>query len=245
MLRDAESGRDVPVGARGAARIEVVGGGEALTRLRVLVVADLLRRIVDTSGSRVLVAADDRVAGRDALGIAPADADPGTFPSPDVVIAVGPPWPDNDAVRLAVGALTLNGSPDVPDLATPGVAADGTGGAGGDVWDPLALRLAILRMPAGRAADLGGGDVREAGDELARWRKEVAGWAESPSHPVSEEVVAAFRGALDGDLDTAGALAVLRELEDDPGTPPGSKFETFVFADRILALELPREIGHT
>ena len=240
MLRDAESGRDVPVGARGAVRIEVAGDGEALTRLRTLVVADLLRRVVDTSGLRVLVAADDRVTGRDALGIAPADADPGTFPSPEVAVAAGPPWPATDAVRLAVGPLTLNGSPDVPDLAAPG---DDTGGSGGMAWDPLALRLAILRMPAGHAADLGDGDVRDAGDELARWRKEVAGWAESPSRPVREDVVAAFREALDGDLDTAGALAVLRELEDDPEPPDGAKFETFVFADRILALELPRDIG--
>lgn len=232
MLRDAVTGRDVRVGTRGAVRVEVSDGDGALTRLRMLVTADVLRRLVDTGGLRVLVAADDRVAGRDALGIMPADADPGTFPSPEVVIATGRPWPDTDAVRLAVGTLTLNGSPDVPDLATAG-------------WDPPALRLAILRKPAGRVADLGDGDVRDAADELARWRKEVAGWAESPSRPVSEHAVAAFRAALDGDLDTAGALAVLRELGDDPGTADGAKFETFVFADRILALELPRDIGRS
>ena len=49
--------------------------------------------------------------------------------------------------------------------------------------------------------------------------------------------------ALDDDLDTPAALRALRELERDPAIPAGSKFETFASADRVLGLDLVREIG--
>ena len=39
------------------------------------------------------------------------------------------------------------------------------------------------------------------------------------------------------------ALDVLVNLESDGEAPAGAKFETFAFADRVLGLELVREIG--
>jgi hypothetical protein len=45
------------------------------------------------------------------------------------------------------------------------------------------------------------------------------------------------------DLDTLAMLDALQPLEAEPGAPDGSRFETFVHADRALALELSREIG--
>jgi cysteinyl-tRNA synthetase len=50
-------------------------------------------------------------------------------------------------------------------------------------------------------------------------------------------------GALDDDLDTPAALRALRELERDAAIPAGSKFETFASADRVLGLDLVREVG--
>ena len=55
---------------------------------------------------------------------------------------------------------------------------------------------------------------------------------------IAETVQAAF-----GNLDTVSALALLRGLEADPDVPAGAKFETFLYADRILGLGLPRDIG--
>ena len=53
----------------------------------------------------------------------------------------------------------------------------------------------------------------------------------------------AITGAFGGDLDTPAALRVLAELAVDPGVPDGVKFETFAAADRLLGLDLARDVG--
>jgi cysteinyl-tRNA synthetase len=55
--------------------------------------------------------------------------------------------------------------------------------------------------------------------------------------------VSEFTAAFDDDLDTPAALRVLRSLEKDSEIPPGSKFETFAYADHLLGLDLARDIG--
>jgi hypothetical protein len=55
---------------------------------------------------------------------------------------------------------------------------------------------------------------------------------------IAKRIQSAFR-----DLDTVSALALMRGLEADPDVPAGAKFETFLYADRILGLDLPRDIG--
>jgi len=50
-------------------------------------------------------------------------------------------------------------------------------------------------------------------------------------------------GSAFGSLDTVSVLALLRGLLPDASVPAGAKFETFVYADRILGLDLAREIG--
>jgi hypothetical protein len=49
--------------------------------------------------------------------------------------------------------------------------------------------------------------------------------------------------AFANDLDTATALRALATLTDDPDVPDGVKFETFAAADRLLGLDLARDIG--
>jgi cysteinyl-tRNA synthetase len=44
-------------------------------------------------------------------------------------------------------------------------------------------------------------------------------------------------------LDTPTALVALGELEKDDKVDPGAKFETFVHVDRLLGLDLARDIG--
>lgn len=231
-LRDFDTGRTVPVGTNGAIRLLVsVGGPAVLSRLRALLIGDLLRRVADVTGIRVVVAADDRVPGREALAIAPAGTEPGAYADrADVTIGPGP----DGAVRLGVGELTAAGSPGVPPLATP---------FGDPGTDPAALRLAMLGVPHDRDADLSAADLDAAAAELARWRGRVAAWAESPSRAMNADHVARLRSAFESGLDLPQALTALRLVEDDPDIPPGAKFETFVFADRVLALELPCGIG--
>jgi cysteinyl-tRNA synthetase len=109
--------------------------------------------------------------------------------------------------------------------------------------DPLALRLAFLGMRYRQQANLTWESIAAADGTLARWRRAVAQWAEEPSaamsRPHADEVLAAF----DDDLDTPRALQVLRRLEKDESVPPGARFETFAWADRLLGLDLVREVG--
>ena len=78
---------------------------------------------------------------------------------------------------------------------------------------------------------------------LRRWRQRVAEWARSPSHALDATAVSEITAAFDADLDTPAALRVLRRLDRDPGVPPGAKFETFAHADRLLGLDLARDVG--
>lgn len=109
--------------------------------------------------------------------------------------------------------------------------------------DPLALRLAFLSGSYREPADLTWDTLSNADQMLRRWRERVAQWAESPSRPVQAQVTAQVAAAFDNDLDTAAALQALAGLEQDPQTPPGSKLESFLLADQLLALDLPRDIG--
>lgn len=118
----------------------------------------------------------------------------------------------------------------VPDLADRGI-------------DPLALRLAYLSVRYREQADLSWNALTDANHELRRWRERVAQWAESPSKPMCAQVSAQVAAAFDDDMDSPAAVAALRGLEQDPEVPPGSKFESFMHADQILSLDLPREIG--
>ncbi|NED78393.1 hypothetical protein G3I51_39975, partial [Streptomyces sp. SID9944] len=97
--------------------------------------------------------------------------------------------------------------------------------------------------PYARPADLTGRTLDDARATLARWRTRVAAWADAPSRPLHADTVRRLGAAYDDDLDTPAVLDALRRLEDEPDVPDGTRFETFVYADRVLALELPRDIG--
>jgi cysteinyl-tRNA synthetase len=109
--------------------------------------------------------------------------------------------------------------------------------------DPLAARLAFLEHQHRQQMNLTWDTLLAADATLRRWRQQVAGWANAPSKPADTAVTGAVAAALDDDLDTPAALRALRALEKDGDVPPGSKFETFLRADQVLALDLPAEIG--
>jgi cysteinyl-tRNA synthetase len=109
--------------------------------------------------------------------------------------------------------------------------------------DPLALRLFFLTGRYRQQMNLTWDALAAADKRLGRWRGKVADWAEAPSAAMAAHYVQRISAAFDDDLDTPSALVVLSELEKDADVPAGSKFETFAWVDRILGLDLARDVG--
>jgi cysteinyl-tRNA synthetase len=109
--------------------------------------------------------------------------------------------------------------------------------------DPLALRLALLEHRYRQRVDLTWDMLRAADATLRQWRERVADWAWSPSKPMCAQYVSDIVTAFDDDLDSPAALRALRGLEADKQIPPGSAFETFAHVDRLLGLDLARDVG--
>ncbi len=109
-------------------------------------------------------------------------------------------------------------------------------------FDPLALRLAFLGTRYRQQANLSWDAISAADRLLSRWRTAIAAWAEEPSKPMCAQVQEDVLEAFSDDLDTPRALQVLRTFEK-ADMPAGCKFETFAWADRLLGLDLAREVG--
>jgi hypothetical protein len=216
------------------------GAWSGLSDLRVLLVADVLTRVAELQGLQVIavLAADgpppaevDRDVG--ALGIYPPAAR--TSPGHAETALGGPPHvhvASTEAGTGAEGGGLLLGVGAVEDLTTE---QDGR--------DPLALRLALLSHPHRQLARLVPDALADAAGSLVRWRASMAEWAGHPSRPIPAEAAAKIRDAFDEDLNTVAAVSLLRGMEASPQVPAGAKFETFAFVDRVLGLELAREIG--
>jgi hypothetical protein len=214
-----------------------------LTGLRVLLVADLLARAAELRHLQVLTA------------LAFAGPPPGQLTDFEQAAgALGMPSPQARASHDDAQAA-LDGPIDVHLVSGDGAAEGALEGLAVPVGvarvepghdslrsQPLAARFALLSVPYYQPADLADGQLTEAADTVRRWRRQVAEWAELPSRPMAADTAAAVRSAFD-DLDTVHALALLRDLSLDANTPAGAKFETFLYADRILGLDLPGEIG--
>jgi hypothetical protein len=202
------------------------------TAARVLLAADLLMRAAEFGQSQVLVnwafgdPSDEQaaVAAASALNIHPPAADTG---QPDVVVVAGGATPSGDRDAITLRVAEAHGRPDIL-----------TG------EDQLAVRLALMSYPYAEPADLSDDVLATARDTLGRWRHEVATWAESPSSPVPTSVTVGLRSAFD-ELDTGAVLALLRGAARDDRVPAGARFETFLLADRLLGLDLPRDIGRS
>lgn len=220
-----------------------------LTGLRVLLTADLLIRAAELDGLQVLAtrsfaggpaeqAAVERAAA--ALGVHPpvlaaadlARAWPGgpadVHVADDRAVGAG----DRGGVLIRAAAARL-----APDARPENAAAGMLGG-----HDPLAVRFALVSLPRHQPADLTAGQLADTARTLDEWRRRVAGWAEFPSGAIPAPIAATIRTAF-ATLDTAAVMALLSGLAADETVPPGRRFETFVYADRVLGLDLPRDIG--
>ncbi|GHE36038.1 hypothetical protein [Streptomyces capitiformicae] len=226
MLRitDARTGEPVEV-RRVLTRVHAHVPRGDTSALRVLLVADVLARALELGGVPVLLVSDPCAELReraDRLGIRPTEA----------------PATDGGRQVLHVGASgeLMGGVEAVVEVARV---------TGTDECDALdgALRLALLAHPRRTPVHLDATALAEAEALLDHWRKAVADWATRPSKPIPEHVRQALRAAWEDDLDVPGLLDVLRDVEGADDMPGGARFEAYAYADRLLGLELTREIG--
>ncbi|WP_217181238.1 hypothetical protein [Streptomyces sp. AC495_CC817] len=247
MLRitDARTGEPAEI-RRALTRVHAHVPGEDTSALRVLLVADVLARALELDGSPVLLVADPSAELRrraDDLGVRPNETT-ATRGGQRVlrVTGAGPSGPGRDdhgdgagdGAESAVGAERADTDVTVEVAPVRGTEASASG---------TALRLALLSHPRRAPATLDATALTEAAATLDHWRTAVAAWATRPSRPVPEPVRQALRAAWEDDLDVRAVLGVLRDVEGAPDVPDGARFETYAYADRLLGLELTRQIG--
>jgi len=238
---DGRNGVPVALGGGRLVRVDVRPGGDGgPTGLRVLLVADALARALELGGTlvRTGLVAPDLPAGlrahADALGIRPPDA----RGAPARLASELGGGRGIQVCAAGLGEETDDGlCVEVADADWP---EDADGGP-----DPSVLRLALLGHPRATPLHLTGEQLAEAAEALARRRKAVARGADAPSRPVPDAVRHELRDAWEDDLDVPAVLGVLDRLERGDELPPGALFETFVYADRLLGLELARDVGRT
>jgi len=109
--------------------------------------------------------------------------------------------------------------------------------------DPLAVRLALLQTRYRTQVNLTWSALEAADTRLARWRELVRQWAEAPGAASVASWIADVVAAFDDDLDTPRAVALLSRLAKDPAVSAGAKYQSFVVADRLLGLDLARDVG--
>jgi len=189
--------------------------------LRGLVLADLIRRLSERDRLRVFAFTD---RAQSELNVRPGmSGDPAT-------------------VDLYVGEISSPESRRQLELA-PTIGHPTPAEVAARDLDPLALRLAMLRHHYREALDLSWDDLTDADAEIRQWRTAVARWARSPGRPMSSAYIAEADAAFCDDLNVPAALKVMRQLAADDAVPPGSRFESFVHLDLVLALDLVSEIG--
>ena len=109
--------------------------------------------------------------------------------------------------------------------------------------DPLAVRVVFMHRRYRDGVDLSWDMLTDWDKILTGWRISVAQWANSPSGAMPARYADAITAAFEDDLLAPMALGELQALEEDDDIAPGAKFEAFAAADRLLGLDLARDIG--
>ncbi|MEU5340909.1 hypothetical protein AB0H18_08740 [Streptomyces sp. NPDC020766] len=258
MLRitDARTGEptDATPARRGLTRVEAHVPRPDITGLRVLLVADVLVRALEISGTpvwTVLTGTEGREelrARATALGIRPFEdeRDSGSGLGEAQVLRVSAPetgTAEGAVVRDEAGNDGAGNDASANGLRVEVAPADAGSGVADDDERASALRLALLSCPRREPLLLDEGALTDAEDTLRRWRGAVATWATRPSGPIPDPVRQQLRAAWEDDLDVPAVLAVLRKVETSGTVPDGARFETYAYADRLLGIELTRDIG--
>ncbi|MEE1763367.1 hypothetical protein [Streptomyces sp. SP18BB07] len=242
MLRitDARTGQPAEI-HRALTRVHAHVPGEDTTALRVLLVADVLARALELGGSPVLLVADPPAALRrraDDLGVRPSETTATRGGGRELrVTGSGEGEPGDGDHGPGADDGDVRAGTDITVEVAP------VRGAEASVASGTTLRFALLTHPRRVPVTLDATALTEAADTLDHWRTAVAAWATRPSRPVPEPVRQALRAAWEDDLDVPAVLDVLRDVEGARDVPDGARFETYAYADRLLGLELTRQIG--
>ncbi len=102
--------------------------------------------------------------------------------------------------------------------------------------DPLSARLCFLENRFRSQMDLTWDSLEIADAQLNKWRKKTAQWGDSSEYLIDRE----FLSSIENDLDTPRALQRLREVEKSNEIADADKRAIFIYADRVLALDLTR-----
>lgn len=240
-ITDSRTGQLVDATGRGLTRVRPHVGGTVATDLRVLLTADLLARLLEIGGTTVWGVTDTAGIGEElrrcaeALGVRPFESDGRTGPLAGQVVHVvagGGDRVPQDGVRMEVAPVDATAVESAGRLLRDSDDTDGT-----------ALRLALTAVPRTQPLRLTPDFLANAREKLVGWRHAVAVWANSPSRPVPGAVRQDLVAAWEDDLDVPAVLGVLERVSTDPEVPDGARFETYAYADRLLGLELTREIG--
>jgi len=117
---------------------------------------------------------------------------------------------------------------------------------------PLALRLLFLQARYRTQVNFTWDALAGAERALQRLRARVAAWSKDsrPAGPPGSAATCAdyeerFWAAVEDDLDTPRALAVLAEMEGDDSRAPAARWRSALAFDQVLGLDLDREVQQT
>ena len=244
IVRDASNGAKIQIAVAGG---DMIGVGFLIpptagpfTCARVLVVGDLLRRVVgDIHSAQVLAAiitdndSDGERVWRSDLMVRPvvgvftteAEAEAGLGKPLDLTITVAgtedAPAPSAPAVEVAAVRT-----------AVPFMRAE-----------PATTRFALATVNHEHPLNMTASLLERSQVVLDRWRGRVAEWSRQPSRPIPPAWRSAVIAAFDHGLDVARVVALMTELENREDVESGAKFEAFVYVDRVLAVDLIRDLG--
>ena len=103
-------------------------------------------------------------------------------------------------------------------------------------FDPLSLRLCFLENRYRSQMDLSWQSISAAHETIKRWRSKIASWGVLENINADSTVIE----FLENDLDTPRVITYLRALEKDAGASDEQKANAFMYADRVLGLDLTR-----
>ena len=112
-------------------------------------------------------------------------------------------------------------------------------------FDPLAYRYLTFRTRYRSEMDFTDDAMRDADTQVRRLRRRMVEWGEAaPLGGAAEAFDGRFRTAIAEDLDLPQALVILNELVSS-AVPDGEKSALLASWDRVLGLDLAREVGRT
>jgi hypothetical protein len=242
-VRDPVSGAITSLGVSAGDMVRVgfvlAGDAEGLTCTRVLVVGDLVRRVLeDVHSAQVLAAvlSDDHAKAERLLQ------------SGLMVRPVCGVFCDQAGAEVGLGGpldLLVTGVGSEHESALPTLAVAPVRCAASLDWsaEPTTLRFALANADFAQRLNVTESLLERSELVMERWRDRVDEWSRHPSWPIPSAWRTAAIAALDDELDVARLVAMMHELETAGVVEPGAKFEAFAYLNRVLAVDLMRNLG--